>query len=239
MNGNAAPIAGLLKIAALASLASAVTTAALIYGPNAAPATGLEAQARLSGDWTYLYKPWVLFFHPQFAFIAALGAAAVLLRVRPALVVVGVFYLTLWAMTEMTQQAYIIDALNQFWRPGYLGAESAAQQAQYETLLTGFEAISDSQYFVLLFGFGMGSVLLGAAFLSRGKLGKGIGAVTMFLGVVSLTAFTGYYFGPAAGVTAATGWIYSNLYGPLQTGVRLALAYWLWREAGRHALAES
>ncbi|MXO97246.1 hypothetical protein GRI34_12545 [Erythrobacter aquimaris] len=234
MDGNTSPLASLLKVAALASLASAITTATLIYGPDAAPAEGLEVQARLSGDWSYLYKPWVLFFHPQFAFVAALGAAAVLWRARPALVAIGLFYLALWATTEMTQQAYIIDALNQFWRPGYLGAENAAERAGYETLLTGFRAISDSQYFVLLFGFGMGSVLLGAAFLSSDALGKGVGVVTLFLGVVSLAAFAGYYFGPAAGVTGVTGWIYANLYGPLQTGVRLALAWWLWRQAMRH-----
>ncbi|MBX7528560.1 hypothetical protein [Qipengyuania vesicularis] len=226
-------ITGLLKVAALASLLSAITTAVLIYGPDPAPSDGLAGQAAQSGDALALYKPWVLFFHPQFAFVASLGAAAVLFRARPALAVIALFYLALWAMTEMTQQAYVIDALNQFWRPGYLAAQDAGEREVYETLLIGFGAISDSQYFVLLFGFGTGSVLLGLAFLQANRLGAGIGAVMIFLGAVSLTAFAGYYVQPFAGVTAVTGWIYAYLYGPVQTGVRVALAWWLWREAGR------
>lgn len=235
MDTDAPRITGLLKVAAFASLASAMTTAILIYGPNPAPADGMEAQARLAQDWSYLYKPWVLFFHPQFAFIASLGAVAVLWRLAPALALVGLFYLSMWAVTEMTQQAYIIDALNQFWRPGYLAATDAGERETYETLLTGFSAISDSQYFVLLFGFGMGSVLLGLAFLKADRLGKAIGAVMVFLGVVSLTAFAGYYVGALAGATVVTGWVYTYLYGPVQTGVRVALAWWLWREARQAA----
>ncbi|QYJ07021.1 hypothetical protein [Qipengyuania flava] len=224
-------IHNLLRIAAVASALSALTTAVLIYGPNPPVAEGLEAQAQLASDGRALYKPWVLFFHPQFAFVAALGAAAALWRARPALVAIGLFYLALWAMTEMTQQAYIINALNQYWRPGLLAASDPGARQAYESLLTGFPALSDSQYFVLLFGFGAGSVLLGAAFFSADLAGKAIGGVTVFLGVVSLLAFAGYYLAPAAGVTAVTGWIYAYLYGPLQTGVRLALGWWLWRAA--------
>lgn len=223
--------AGLYRIAAAASLLSVITTATLIYGPGVAPADGLEAQAQLSSNWLYLYKPWVLFFHPQFAFVAALGAAVALRARRPALVSIGLFYLAVWALTEMTQQAFIIDALNQYWRPGLLAAESEVEREAYRTLITGFAAITDSQYFVLLFGFGAGSVLLGLAFLASDRLGQAIGVVTIFLGLVSLIAFAGYYFAPAAGVKSVTGWVYANLYGPLQTGVRLALAIWLWRIA--------
>ncbi|MEP5937903.1 MAG: hypothetical protein ABJ239_06215 [Erythrobacter sp.] len=224
-------IDSLLRIAAWASLCSAITTALLIYGPSHAPANGLVEQAHLSSNWLYLYKPWVLFFHPQFAFIALIGAAALLWRKSPAFTAFGLFYLLVWAMTEMTQQAFIIDALNQYWRPGLLNAERADQRQIYESLLIGFPAISDSQYFVLLFGFGTGSILLGCAFLTSNTLGKVIGIAMMSLGLVSLTAFAGYYFSPAAGVTSITGWIYSHLYGPVQTGLRIALAIWLWHAA--------
>ena len=224
-------LSSLLKIAACASLFSAITTAVLIYGPNADPAQGLVEEAQLSSNWSYLYKPWVLFFHPQFAFIATIGAASVIWQKRPTLALIGIFYLLIWAITEMTQQAFIIDALNQFWRPALLNSEDTVQREAFETLLIGFPAISDSQYFVLLFGFGVGSVLLGLGFLSFDFLAKIIGLVMVSLGLVSLTAFAGYYFAPAQGFTSITGWIYGNLYGPFQTGVRVALAYWLWRQA--------
>lgn len=224
---------GLMRVAAIASLLSAITTATLIYGPGAPPADGLEQQARLAGDWRYLYKPWVLFFHPQFAFIACLGLAAALWRKRPALVAIGLFYAAIWAITEMTQQAYIIDALNQYWRPAFLAASEEGVRQSYETLLTGFAAISDSQYFVLLFAFGCAMTCLGAAMWAADALGKAIGIAMFAIGLLSLAAFAGYYFAPAAGATSVTGWIYTNLYGPVQTGVRVALAWWLWREAYR------
>ncbi len=55
---------GIFRVAAIASFASAVTTAVLIYVPGADASGGLVDQAELYDDWRYLYKRWVLFFHP-------------------------------------------------------------------------------------------------------------------------------------------------------------------------------
>ncbi len=44
------------------------------------------------------------------------------------LVSIGLFYLLVWAVTEMTQQAFIIDALDAYYRPGLLGADSDAER---------------------------------------------------------------------------------------------------------------
>ena len=215
-------------VAAVASAASAITTAVLIYGPNAQAGPDLMAQAQLHTDGLYLYKRWVLFFHPQLAFVAALGLAFALFRKRPALVSIGMFYLFTWAVTEMTQQAFVIDALNQYWRPALLDATSDAERATYETLLTGFNAISDSQYFLLLFGFGAGSILFGIALWSTDPLGKAIAAALLAIGLLSILAFLGYYAGASA-VTPVTSWVYGNLYGPVQIAARIAIGLWLWR----------
>ena len=223
------PWGALLQVAAMASLLSAVTTAVLVFGPTVPLPEGIAEQAKLHDDAAYLYRHWVLFFHPQFAFVGSLGAATLLWRTRPALVSLSVFYLLVWATTEMTQQAYVIDALNQFWRPSLLAADTDTQRTLYETLIQGLGAISDSQYFVLLFGFGLGTGLLGAAFLCRDTLSTIIGITLIAIGLLSLSAFAGYYAG-AQWVLPYTGWIYANLYGVIQTGVRLALAFWLWRE---------
>ena len=226
--------AGLFRLGAIASGLSAATTAILIYGPSAETLSDLSAQAAQHDDPLYLYKPWILFFHPQFAFLASLSAVVALFKRAPALTSFGLFYLAVWAITEMTQQAYTIDALNQFWRPAYLAAENPADEAAYFAMLKGFSGVSDSLYFVLLFGFGAGSVLLGAAFLSSDRFGALIGVTMILIGLLSLTAFAGYYT-PLSPVTAVTGWIYQNFYGPVQTAVRLALAAWLWRESLRGA----
>lgn len=223
---------GTFRGAALASFASALTTAILIYGPDVDATGGLIEQARLYDDWRYLYKRWVLFFHPQFAFIAALGIAVALFARRPVLIGLGLFYLLVWAVTEMTQQAFVIDALNTYWRPGLLDAGSEAERRAYETLIRGFEGISDSQYFVLLFGFGVGTMLFGWAFMSSDLLGSVIGVVLLFLGLISLLAFLGYYAG-ATFAAPVSAWVYANLYGVLQTGVRIAMGAWLWQQATR------
>lgn len=219
---------GIYGVAAIASLLSAVTTAVLIYGPGIEVGPDLDAQAELYDNWLYLYKPWVLFFHPQLAFIASLGVAFALFAKRPVLVAIGLFYLLVWAVTEMTQQAYIIDALNQYWRPGFLAANDGPTETMYTTLITGFRAVSDSQYFVLLFGFGTGTVLFGVAFFAADIYGKVIGGILISLGALSLVAFAGYYTGLSA-VTPVTNWLYEYLYGVVQTGVRVAIAAWLWR----------
>lgn len=222
----------LLRVAAIASLLSALTTAVLIYGPNLQTGSNPIAQAELHNNWGYLYKPWVLFIHPQFAFIASLGAAVVLFEKNPALVSIGLFYLLLWAVTEITQQAYIIDGLNQFWRPAYLNADTETQKQTYDTIITGFKGTYDSMYFVLLFGFGIGTTLFGLAFLSATLFEKTIGATFIFIGSLSLAAFASYYAGLSV-VSPVSSWIYANVYGVIQTGVRLALGYWLWREANK------
>lgn len=228
----------LFKIAALASFLSALTTLLLIYGPNVQAETGVMSQAQLHSNWGYLYRPWVLFFHPQFAFIASLGVAVALFKKRPALISIGLFYLLIWAATEMTQQAHIIDGLNQFWRPGYINAESDIQKQAYSTIIKGFEGISDSLYFVLLFGFGIGTTLFGFAFLSPHFYDKAIGISLIFIGSLSLAAFTGYYTGLSF-ITPVTSWIYANIYGVVQSGVRVGIGIWLWHIASTRWSEES
>jgi hypothetical protein len=222
----------LFQVAAIASLLSAITTAILIYGPDAETTSDFAALALLHDNPLYLYKRWVLFFHPQFAFIASIGIAAALFKKSPVLVSVGLFYLAVWAITEMTQQAYIIDALNQYWRPAYLGSENTSDTAAYYSMLKGFDGISNSMYFVLLFGFGTGSFLFGLAFLSSNIIESCLGITLILIGTLSLAAFFGYYAGPSS-ITQITDWIYEHLYGVVQTGVRVALGAWLWLSAAR------
>jgi len=224
----------LFQVAAIASLLSAITTAILIYGPEAETVSDFAAIAELHDDPLYLYKRWILFFHPQFAFVASIGVAVALFRKSPVLISVGLFYLAVWAITEMTQQAYTIDALNQYWRPAYLGAGNTTDTAAYYAMLKGFEGISNSMYFVLLFGFGAGTFLFGFAFLSSNIIERCIGIVLIFIGTLSLSAFFGSYAGPSS-ITDVTGWIYEHLYGVVQTGIRIAVGVWLWRFAARFA----
>lgn len=216
-------------VGAILSCLSAITTATLMYGPNAAAPDGFDAAQALHANILHTYKKWVLFFHPQFAFLAACAAAVVLVRRAPAFTLVALFYLGVWAVTEMTQQAFLIDTLNQMWRPAYLAAD-AADRDQWRTLITGLQGISDGQYFVLIFGFGLGTLLMGGAFLKGPMPDKILGTSMAAIGIMSLTAFAFYYAGLSSAGSLVSGW-YGWIYGPLQIGVRLGLAVWLVQQA--------
>ncbi|WP_262694250.1 hypothetical protein [Kordiimonas aquimaris] len=222
----------LLRIGAICSVLSALTTTILIYGPDASNAPDFDAVQQLHQNSMHLYKKWILFFHPQFAFIAALAAATILLKRSPALVGIGIFYLAVWAMTEMSQQAYLIDALNQMWRPAYL-ASTGADKELWRTMIMGLRGLSDSQYFVLLFGFGTGSILMGIAFLSEKPIERTIGLVTLSIGIASLLAFASYYAGLTA-VSPLIGFWYTWLYGPIQIGLRLLTGLWLLQQVNAY-----
>jgi len=221
-----------LYAGAILSVFSALTTATLMYGPNAPAAEGFDAAQSLHDNGLYLYKKWVLFLHPQFAFLAALAAGIAMFRDRGFLIAATLFYLGLWAYTEVSQQAYIIDALNQMWRPAYLAAEGENREL-WRTLITSMHGISDSQYFVVIFAFGVGTLLFGFAFGHQGKLTIFLRYGMIAIGVMSLVSFLFYYAGFTAAGSLVGAW-YGYVYGPLQIAIRLALALWLWHEASTH-----
>lgn len=223
-----------LKAAGICSLLSALTTAVLMYGPDAPAAENFDATQALHTNALHLYKKWVLFFHSQFHLIAAFGAAALLYRQAPFLTGLGLFYLTIWAVTEMTQQAFLIDALNQIWRPAYLAAGEAGK-IQWRTIIEGHNATNDTLYFVLIYGFAVGSVLFGLALCHHDKMARLLGVVISLIGITSLSAFTYYYAGASWLGPLVDSW-YDWLYGPLQIGARAGLCFWLWRQANQQNL---
>lgn len=222
-------LSNLLKVGALCSVASAITTATLMYGPNPPQPETFETAQALHQNGLYMMKKWVLFLHPQFAFIAAMAAAFLTFRKAPAATSFGIMFLFIWAYTEMSQQAYLIDALNQYWRPAY-SAATGTDKTTWETLIKGSDAVSDSYYFLLIYGFALGSLIFGFALQKQARTGLIIGAATSLIGLMSLFAFLYYYAGFTSLSGLVSGW-YGWVYGPLQIAVRLALAWWLFDQA--------
>ncbi len=220
-----------LRSGAIFSLFSAITTTVLIFGPDPVAPNGFDATQALHANALHIYKKWILFLHPQFAFIAALAAGSLIAKRSPALVIIALFYFAIWTITEVTQQAYLIDALNQIWRPAYL-AVAGEDQTQWRTLITGIQGISDSQYFVLLFGFSIGSILIGIAFAKEPGTAKVIGYINCAIGFMSLLAFSSYYTALPGTGDIVRGW-YTWVYPPVQIGVRLLLAWWLFQQSNQ------
>ncbi len=222
----------LVLCAAACSLLGAITTSLLVFLP-ASSTVDTQNTILLYKDNLYTAKLWILFFHPQFNFIAALGIAALLVKKYPLEIVTGTFFMLVWAVTEMSQQAFLIDALNQYWRPAYMAAQDEMSRDIFLALIKGSDAISDSKYFVLLYGFAMGSLLYGIAMTREKGISRWLGIAYLFIGALSLGAFTSYYLG-AAFLSAPVAWCYEWIYPYLQPLVRIAVAAWLfmyWKES--------
>ncbi|MBX2815350.1 MAG: hypothetical protein KTR24_05120 [Saprospiraceae bacterium] len=226
----------LLTTAAIASLLGAGTTAVLLF-MSSPTATTFQEEVLLSGDGRYLFKLWVLFFHPQVNFIAALGAAFVLWRKHPVWITLGSFFLLIWCLGEMAQQAFLIDGLNQYWRSGFIQAEDEATQTMYRTLIEGSKGWSDSYYFQILYGFGLGSFFFGLAFLRQGALANVIGIILLSIALVSLCSFMRYYLPGLTALSSMIDGFYAVLYPVLQPLVRVLLCLWLLRKRRNMVLA--
>ena len=217
-----------LKITAICSFLGAITTALLIFLPRP-EAPGFESQVLLYKNNLYLSKLWILFLHPQVNLLASLGVAHLLVKKYPAQMIIGTFFLSIWAYTEMSQQALLIDALNQFWRPGYINAEDEAGKQVFETLIKAANGISDSHYFLVIYGFGLGSLLFGLAFIWEKGLGRILGISLIFIGMLSIASFMRYYLGVSSLnpiVDEAYKWIYPYL----QPIVRIGIGFWILTE---------
>lgn len=215
-----------LKVAAICSLLGACTTALLIFLPQT-PAPNFEAQLLLHKNPLYLTKLWILFLHPQFNLIASLGLGVLLLKHRPAAIAIGTCFLVCWAYTELRQQAYLIDALNQMWRPAYLAETDEAQRQVYQTLIQAISGINDSHYFVVIYAFGMGSLLFGWSMIQVPNWGKGLGWSLLFIGLLSLASFSRYYLGIDF-LNPPVDFSYRWIYPYLQPLVRIGIAIWIY-----------
>lgn len=213
------------RLAAVCSCIGAATTAYLMLVPLPAASTVME-QALLSTNIIYLSKLWMLFFHPQFNFIAVLGCGLLLVRNASWQVLLATLFMATWSYTELSQQAFLIDALNQYWRPAYMSASSVSEKSSYDTILLAASGISDSQYFVVIYCFGMGSVFLGWAFLKSNRLGRFIGLASILIGIFSLMSFGSYYLKMSFLSPIIDIW-YEYIYLYMQPILRLIIGWWL------------
>ncbi len=217
-----------LKLTAICSFLGALTTILLLFLPNP-EAVDFEARALLHANGLYMGKLWILFIHPQVNILASLGIALLLYKKYPLQIFVGTLFLLLWAFTEISQQALLIDSLNQIWRPGYLEAGNGETKNMFMTLIKTANGISDSKYFVVIYGFGLGSLMYGLAFIQEIGWPKWIGAALLFIGVFSLFSFARYYLGLRSLNTLVDGW-YEYIYPYLQPSVRIAMGIWIFKE---------
>lgn len=217
-----------LKASAICSFFGALTTVLLIFIPNP-EASDFETRTTLFNNSIYISKLWVLFIHPQVNMLAALGIAYLFYRKYPLQIIFGTLFLLIWSFSEMSQQALLIDTLNQIWRPGYVQALTDVDKNMFTTLIKAANGISDSNYFLVIYGFGLGSLLYGLAFICENGLGKWIGISLIFIGLLSLLSFARYYLGISF-LNGIVDFSYEWIYPYLQPLVRVVLGVWILRE---------
>ena len=139
-----------------------------------------------------------------------------------------------WALTEISQQSLLIDSLNQIWRPGYIEAENEVTKNMFLTLIKAANGISDSKYFLVIYGFGIGSLLYGMAFVQQNGLAKWIGVALLFIGLLSLSSFARYYLGISS-LNTIVNWSYEWIYPYLQPLVRIAIGIWILKQINKSA----
>ena len=217
-----------IKLASICSFLGAITTILLIYLPSP-EAIGFEAEATLHSNNLYISKLWILFLHPQFNVIAALGIAVLFIKKHPEYIIPGTLAVLVWGIAEMAQQAFMIDAVNLVWRPDYLNEADVIKKTELQTHLSGVEAVWDTMYLIIQYGFGLGTLLIGIVLIKADKLAIWIGYTNILIGIFMLMAFTVNFMGLdffLKPVNLFYGWAYPVL----QPVVRFTLGIWLWKQ---------
>lgn len=224
MNVNG-PSGAALRFGAGCAFASAVTTFLLWLLPRfVPPAADFEAAVALQANTAYLARWWVNFAH-LFLALSAYGLATwVWTRRSPALALGGFLAFLLWGITELLGVTVNLFAVNGTWRAGYAAAPPEMQSV-LRTQITGFAAVWDAMFFLLLVGFLIGSVSHGLAAIRGRGLERAVGALTLasvpLTGAILLGGYTRF-----TGLDPIVEWAYPVL----QPISRATLGLWLWRQ---------
>jgi hypothetical protein len=218
------PPPAFVRVAAAASVLSAVTTLLLIFLPEwFAPAPDFAARMARVYDPPYQLRSWVYLLHPFLVFTAALGVF-LLLRRATALALPGILGFGLWAATEAAQQCLTLFAFDR-WRRAWLAGD-AAVRASMEVRTAIYDGLWDAAYMLLLIGFLIGNTAFGAALVRMRGLDRVVGG--FFLAAAALTAsiLLVDLGGPAIPEPLAS-WVYPAI----QPLARVLIGVWLWRMA--------
>jgi hypothetical protein len=217
------------RVAALASILSAVTTLGLIFLPDffAVQPDGLVGRIQRVTDPIYQLRAWVYFVHPFLAFTAALGVGIACRRLLPALALGGVLGFGLWALTEASQQAMTLFAFDD-WRRAWLAGDPVVR-ASMEIRAAVYDGLWEASYSLLLFGIILGSSFFAAMLLRLpDTLSRLVGGLFALAAIQSIFIQSAELGGPILPETVGY-WVY-----PLtQPLARILIGLWLLRVASK------
>ena len=214
-----------LRVAAVCSAISSVTTLLLIFLPDFfINAQGFEARMARVHEPAYILRSWVYLLHPFLVLTAGLGIMFAIRRASPVLAIAGLMGFFAWAFTEASQQTLTLFAFDR-WRVAWEGADEATRAAIRVNALM-YDGIWDGMYMFLLIAFTIGNACYGAELFSRGGLARVV-ASFMFAACI-LTVFL---FFNELGVSPLPPTVLDWSYPAIQPLGRFLLGVWLWRTA--------
>jgi hypothetical protein len=212
------------RLAAMCSIASAVTTLGLIFLPGSfAPADDFAARMARVDDPVYRLYAWVYFVHPFLVVAAALGVSMRLRREAASLVIPGLLAFFLWGATEAGQQALTLFAFNP-WRVAWLAGDPAVR-ATMELRTAMYDGVWNSMYFLLLVGFFIANSLYAIAMFRGRGLSRVVGAFYAAAAALTLQIIVVEVGGSQLLPDAVDFWLYPLI----QPLARTLIGVWLWR----------
>jgi hypothetical protein len=216
---------GYFRTGAVLSMASAVTTLALIYLPAwIAAADSAEARIALVNDPAYRLRAWTYLVHPFLVLGAALAVATRLRHSRAAWVLPGLLGFVLWGFTEAAQQAmtlFVYDPL----RLEYLAGQEPVRSSM-PLIRVLYARAWDAFYVLLLIGFLFGNVMYAIALRDADALGRLLAAL---YGAAAL--LTASLLMREVGLPSMPPAVTETAYPLLQPAGRVLIGVWLWRRA--------
>jgi hypothetical protein len=211
------------RATAVCSFISAATTLLLIFLPKFyGPLTSLELRIQVVQHPLYQLRAWAYLLHPFMVMAAALGVAAALRRTAPGTVVPGLLGFLLWGFTEAAQQALTLTAFHR-WAAAYRMADLAGRET-LRTQIGVYDALWDSMFLLLLFGFLLANIFYGIATLHGRGLTRTISWLYFAAAFLTLTILSGELRGPTL-PDVVSAWFYPLL----QPVARFLVGVWLWR----------
>ena len=226
MNGVIEPNeARFLRVAAVCSALSSITTLLLIFLPEwFAAGQGFEARMARVHETPYILRSWVYLLHPFVVLTAALGVMFALRRKAPVLAVAGLMGFFAWAFTEASQQTLTLFAFDR-WRLAWHAADEATRAAIRVNAVM-YDGIWDGMYSFLLIAFAIGNACFGAALIVRAGLARIVGGF-----LFAACALTVCLFLNELRLSPLPAPVLDWSYPAIQPLGRFLLGVWLWRMA--------
>jgi hypothetical protein len=218
-----------VRFAAVCALLTAVTTVCIHLLPGLwAGVTTFEQRVALRDDPIYMGRFWIVIVHCVLVVISMCAVGLCTVGRSPMLSGFGFLGFLVFAGAELTRTSLAIFALNRTWRAQYAAEQNEAVLQMLRTVMTAFDGVNATFFFVFSFGFTAGLWCYAAALLAGERRQRRLGAVLTAWGVFSSATLVETALGTAM-LSGYLAWV-----GPgFQPAARAYIGLWLWSAGKR------